>query len=65
MGEVLGSIAVVAVIVGFSAWITALISGRMYLKCAACRTLNAHRRVHCRACGLALRPEEEESVGDG
>ena len=56
MGEVLGGIAVVGAILGVCAWITALVAGRMYLRCPACRTLNAHRRTQCRACGATLRP---------
>ncbi len=53
--EVVGGILVVLLILGISAWLTALMAGRMYLKCEKCGTLNAHRRVHCRACGTELR----------
>ncbi len=41
-------------ILGFSALLTHWFTRWMYLTCAACGTLNARRRTHCRRCGQPL-----------
>jgi uncharacterized OB-fold protein len=38
-----------------SALITNWFARTMYNRCAACGTLNARRRDHCRACNAGLR----------
>ncbi len=45
----------VAAILAVSALVTHLFARAMYLTCPQCRTLNARRRIHCRACGRELR----------
>jgi hypothetical protein len=52
--DTLLSIAVLVAILGGSALITQWFARTMYRACAACGTLNAKRRTHCRACGQAL-----------
>ena len=52
--EFLINVALLIGILGASAVITQWFSGRMYNRCAQCKTLNAKRRKQCRACGLEL-----------
>jgi hypothetical protein len=48
--DTLLSIAVLAAILLASALVTNWFARTMYKRCAACGTLNAKRRTHCRAC---------------
>jgi uncharacterized OB-fold protein len=48
--DTLLSLAVLAAILLASAIITSWFARTMYNRCAACGTLNAKRRTHCRAC---------------
>ena len=50
MKDTLLSIAVLAAILLVSALVTNWFARTMYNRCAACGTLNAKRRTHCRAC---------------
>ena len=43
------------VILGGSAFITHWFANNMYIRCAACGTLNAKRRQECRSCQTKLR----------
>ena len=47
---------IVVGILGLSALVTHWFTRWMYLTCAACGTLNARRRTHCRRCGQPLDP---------
>ena len=51
MKDTLVSILVLVVILAASALITNWFARTMYNRCAACGTLNAKRRSHCRSCG--------------
>ena len=53
-GDTLLTIAVLGGILILSAVLTNLFTRAMYYKCAACRSLNAKRRSHCRVCGEEL-----------
>ena len=55
MKDTLVSLLVLAGILVVSALITEWFARTMYNRCAACRTLNARRRTHCRACGKQLK----------
>ena len=55
MKETLLSILVLVGILVASAVITNWFARTMYRRCAACGTLNAKRRTHCRSCGIELR----------
>ena len=48
------NILVVVGILGLSALITHFFARAMYVRCAACATLNARRRTHCRNCQTVL-----------
>jgi hypothetical protein len=52
--DTLLSLLVIAVILGASALITNWFARTMYNRCAACGTLNARRRAHCRSCGAEI-----------
>ena len=54
MKDTLLSLLVLVVILGASALITNWFARTMYNRCAACATLNAKRRKHCRSCGVAI-----------
>jgi hypothetical protein len=41
-------------ILGLSAFITSWFTRTMYIRCAACGTLNARRREECRSCKTRL-----------
>jgi len=47
--------AVLIGILGVSAFITSWFTRTMYIRCAACGTLNARRRRECRSCLQDLR----------
>jgi hypothetical protein len=47
--------AVLIGILGVSAFITSWFARNMYIRCAACGTLNARRREECRSCKAELR----------
>ena len=49
---------VLVVILGASAFITHWFANNMYIRCAACGTLNARRRTECRSCQGRLRENE-------
>ncbi len=51
MRDTLLSLLVLVAILGLSAVITNWFARTMYRRCAACGTLNARRRTHCRSCG--------------
>ena len=51
MKDTLLSILVLVGILLVSAVITNWFARTMYNRCAACGTLNAKRRTHCRSCG--------------
>jgi hypothetical protein len=53
--ETLLNVAVFIAIIGASWLITHWFARAMYLRCAACGTLNARRRVECRSCHKNLR----------
>jgi rRNA maturation endonuclease Nob1 len=53
--DTLLSIFVLFAILLASALITSWFARTMYNRCAACGTLNAKRRTHCRSCGKELR----------
>jgi hypothetical protein len=53
--DTLLSIALMLGILILSALITNWFARTMYNRCAACGTLNARRRDHCRACNAGLR----------
>ena len=55
MRDTLVSLLVLAAILVVSAIITEWFARTMYNRCPACRTLNARRRTHCRACGRQLK----------
>jgi hypothetical protein len=55
MKDTLLSLLVLAVILLASALVTNWFARAMYIRCAACGTLNAKRRTHCRACQQELR----------
>ncbi len=50
MKDVLLNLGVLVGILGVSAFITSWFARTMYIRCAACGTLNARRRVQCRSC---------------
>jgi hypothetical protein len=52
--DALISLLVFVVILGASALITNWFARAMYRRCAACGTLNAKRRTHCRNCGTEI-----------
>jgi uncharacterized OB-fold protein len=52
--DTLLSILVLVCILGASAFITSWFARTMYNRCAACGTLNAKRRTHCRSCGKEI-----------
>ena len=54
MKDTLLSIALLAAILLVSALVTNWFARTMYRRCAACGTLNAKRRTHCRACQREL-----------
>jgi hypothetical protein len=54
MTETILGLALVAVILVVSAWLTNLFARAMYYRCAGCGLLNAKRRTHCRNCGQTL-----------
>ena len=54
MKDTLISVLMVIGILGLSALITHFFARAMYLRCAACGTLNAKRRTHCRNCRTHL-----------
>jgi hypothetical protein len=53
--DTLLSILVLVGILLVSAVVTNWFARTMYHRCAACGTLNAKRRTHCRSCGTVLR----------
>jgi hypothetical protein len=53
--DTLLSAAVLIAILTLSALITNWFARTMYIRCAACGTLNAKRRAQCRACHRELR----------
>ena len=55
MRDALLSLLVLVVILGASALITNWFARTMYNRCRACGTLNARRRLECRACGRVLK----------
>ena len=55
MKETLLSILVLVGILLVSAVITNWFARTMYNRCAACGTLNAKRRTHCRSCGVEVK----------
>jgi uncharacterized OB-fold protein len=56
--DTLLSIAVLGGILVLSAVITNLFARKMYNRCAACGTLNARRRTHCRNCNAEIKKQE-------
>ena len=56
MKDTLLSILVFVAILSASALITNWFARAMYRRCAACGTLNAKRRAHCRSCQAEIRP---------
>jgi hypothetical protein len=48
------NLAVLVVILGLSAIITAWFARTMYIRCVECGTLNARRRTQCRSCEKEL-----------
>jgi len=52
--DTLLSILVLVGILGVSAFVTSWFARTMYNRCAACGTLNAKRRTHCRSCGKEI-----------
>ncbi len=54
MKDTLLSILVLVAILAASALITNWFARTMYNRCAACGTLNARRRAHCRSCGKQI-----------
>lgn len=54
MKDTLLSILVLVGILAVSAVITNWFARTMYNRCAACGTLNAKRRTHCRSCGKEM-----------
>ena len=54
MKDTLLSLLVLVAILAASAFITNWFARTMYRRCAACGTLNAKRRTHCRSCGAQL-----------
>ena len=55
MKDTLLSLLVLVGILAASAFITNWFARTMYRRCAACGTLNARRRAHCRSCGAGLK----------
>jgi len=55
MKDLLLNLVVLVAILGLSAVITHLFARTMYLRCVACGTLNARRRINCRNCQALLR----------
>jgi hypothetical protein len=53
--DTLISILVLVGILAVSAIITNWFARTMYNRCAACGTLNAKRRTHCRSCQVEIR----------
>jgi hypothetical protein len=51
VGDALLNVALVVAVLGGAAVFTHLFTKAMYLRCAACGTLNARRRTVCRRCG--------------
>jgi hypothetical protein len=52
--DALLTIAVVGVVLILPLLITNLFVRKVYNRCAACRSLNARRRINCRVCGELL-----------
>jgi uncharacterized OB-fold protein len=52
--DTLLSILVLVGVLVVSAFITNWFARTMYNRCAACGTLNAKRRAHCRSCGKEI-----------
>ena len=59
MKDFLLSAAVLLVILVTSALITNWFARTMYNRCVHCGTLNAKRRLHCRACNEGMRDEKD------
>ena len=55
MRDALLSVLVVVVILGASALVTNWFARTMYNRCRSCGTLNARRRLECRACNQVLK----------
>ncbi len=55
MRDALLSVAVLVAILGASALITNWFARTMYNRCQSCGTLNARRRLECRACNQVLK----------
>jgi len=56
--DTLLSILVLVGILVVCAVITNWFARTMYNRCAACGTLNAKRRTHCRSCGTEVKPSK-------
>ena len=56
MRSTLLSIVVLVAILAASYLVTNWFARTMYNRCAACGTLNARRRTHCRSCDVEIRP---------
>lgn len=54
MKDTLLSLLVLVGILVASAVVTEWFARKMYRRCAACATLNAKRRTHCRSCGAQI-----------
>jgi type IV secretory pathway VirB6-like protein len=55
LSDTLLSLLVMAGILLLSAVVTNWFARNMYNRCAACGTLNARRRSHCRSCGAGIK----------
>jgi ribosomal protein S27E len=53
--DALLSVVVLVAILGASALVTNWFARTMYIRCQSCGTLNARRRLECRACGQVLK----------
>jgi hypothetical protein len=60
MKDVLLNVIVLVAILGVSAVITSVFARAMYIRCAACGTLNAKRRTNCRTCQALLRELQDD-----
>ncbi|HEX8853776.1 MAG TPA: hypothetical protein VF754_09835 [Pyrinomonadaceae bacterium] len=58
MKDTLLSLFVLVAILLVSALVTNWFARTMYNRCAACGTLNARRRTHCRACQKEMMNDE-------
>jgi len=61
--DTLLNVLVFAAILGAAWLLTHWFTRWMYVTCAACRTLNAQRRTHCRSCGQPLRDHDPRGIG--